>query len=154
MEDILTFTTPEHRWLSNMTYVDIVYDEINYPSTENFYQAMKYQDKEIRAYVATLKPHEAKAYSRANKMTSLVFEEKKLQIMEYAQKQKYSKEPFKSKLLATGDALLEEGNWWGDKFWGVDIKTRQGENHLGKIIMKIRDQLKQEEINNVYSNQS
>ena len=128
-----------------MTYVDIVYDGITYPSTENFYQAMKYQDKEIRAYVATLKPHKTKAYSRANKMTSLVFEEKKLQIMEYSQKQKYSKEPFKSKLLATGDALLEEGNWWGDKFWGVDIKTRQGENHLGRIIMKIRDQLKQEE---------
>ena len=128
-----------------MTYVDIVYDGITYPSTENFYQAMKYQDKETRAYVATLKPHGAKAYSRANKMTSFVFEEKKLQIMEFAQKQKYSKEPFKTKLLATGDVLLEEGNWWGDKFWGVDIKTRQGENHLGKIIMKIRDQLKQEE---------
>ena len=145
LEDILTFTTPEHRWLSNMTYVDITYDGIRFPSTENFYQAMKYQDKIVRVNVATLKPHEAKAYSRANKMTSLVFEEKKLEIMEYAQKQKYSKEPFKSKLLATGDVLLEEGNWCGDKFWGVDIKTRQGENHLGKIIMKIRDQLKQEE---------
>ena len=145
LEDILTFTTPEHRWLSNMTYVDITYDGIRFLSTENFYQAMKYQDKIVRVNVATLKPHEAKAYSRANKMTSLVFEEKKLEVMEYAQKQKYSKEPFKSKLLATGDVLLEEGNWWGDKFWGVDIKTRQGENHLGKIIMKIRDQLKQEE---------
>ena len=145
LEDILTFTTPEHRWLSNMAYVDITYDGIRFLSTENFYQAMKYQDKIVRMNVATLKPHEAKTYSRANKMTSLVFEEKKLEIMEYAQKQKYSKEPFKSKLLATGDVLLEEGNWWGDKFWGVDIKTRQGENHLGKIIMKIRDQLKQEE---------
>lgn len=146
MEDILTFTTPEHRWLSNMTYVNIEYGGIIYPSTENFYQAMKYKEKEVRTLVATLKPNESKAYSRANKMTSLVFEEKKLQIMEYAQKRKYSQEPFKSKLLATGEVLLEEGNWWGDKFWGVDIKTRQGENHLGKIIMKIRDQLKQEEI--------
>lgn len=155
MEDILTFTTPEHRWLSNMTYVKIPYNGIIYPATENFYQAMKYTDCdyypqndgviEVRKYIATLKPHEAKKFSRENKMTSFVFEEKKLQIMEYAQKQKYSQEPFKSKLLATGDALLEEGNWWGDKFWGVDIKTRQGENHLGKIIMKIRDQLKQEE---------
>ena len=154
MEDILTFTTPEHRWLSNMTYVDITYDGIRFLSTENFYQAMKYQDKIVRVNVATLKPHEAKKFSRENKMTSLVFEEKKLEIMEYAQKQKYSKEPFKSKLLATGDALLEEGNWWGDKFWGVDIKTRQGENHLGKIIMKIRDQLKQEEIKHGNSTKS
>ena len=28
-------------------------------------------------------------------------------------------------------------------FWGVDIKTRQGENHLGKLIMKIRKQLQE-----------
>ena len=146
MEDILTFTTAGHRWLSNMTYVDIVYDGITYPSTESFYQAMKYKEKDTRLFVATLKPSEAKAYSRTNKMTSLVFEEKKLEIMEYAQKQKYSKEPFKSKLIATGDVLLEEGNWWGDKFWGVDIKTREGQNNLGKIIMKIRQELKQEEI--------
>jgi len=146
VEDVLTFTTPEHRWLSNMTYVKIEYDGIIYPSTENFYQAMKYKDQDIRVHISTLKPHEAKAYSRANKMTSLVFEEKKLQIMEYAQKHKYSQEPFKSKLIATGDVLIEEGNWWGDKFWGVDIKTRQGENHLGKIIMKVRQEIKQEEI--------
>lgn len=146
MEDILTFTTPEHRWLSNMTYVNIQYDGVIYPSTENFYQAMKYKEKTVRKHISKLRPHEAKKFSKENSMTSQVFEEKKLQIMEYAQKQKYSQEPFKSKLLATGDVLLEEGNWWGDKFWGVDIKTRQGENHLGKIIMKIRDQLKQEEL--------
>ena len=144
MEDILTFTTPEHRWLSNMTYVNIEYDGIIYPSTENFYQAMKYSEGSKRAYVSTLRPFLSKHYSKENQMTSEVFEEKKLQIMEYAQQQKYSKEPFRSKLLQTGDAHLEEGNWWGDKFWGVDIKTRQGENNLGKIIMKIRDQLKQE----------
>lgn len=152
MENILTFTTPENRWLSNMTYVNIEYDGIIYPSTENFYQAMKYQRgwtfddsatrKNIRQIISKLKPHEAKAYSRANKMTSLVFEERKLKIMEYAQKQKYSQEPFKSKLLSTGDCLIEEGNWWCDKFWGVDIKTREGENNLGKIIMQVREELK------------
>ena len=163
MDDILTFTTPEHRWLSNMTYVDIEYDGVVYPSTENFYQAMKYHKHDManlnfgddniferfmvndlcskRLYISYLKPHEAKKFSKENKMTSLVFEEKKLQIMEYAQRKKYSKEPFKLKLIGTGDALLEEGNWWGDKFWGVDIKTREGENNLGKIIMKIRDEL-------------
>jgi len=37
---------------------------------------------------------------------------------------------------------LEEGNWWFDLFWGVDIKTREGENNLGKIIMKVRNELK------------
>ena len=62
--------------------------------------------------------------------------------MLYAQRKKYSREPFKSKLLLTCDAHLEEGNWWFDLFWGVDIKTREGENNLGKIIMKVRNELK------------
>ncbi len=145
---ILTFTTPETRWLSNMTYIDIEYGKLVFPSTENFYQAMKYDVSHkfdgvtnTRKYLTTVKPTEAKAFSRKHKMTNLLFEEKKLEIMLYAQRKKYNQEPFKSKLLATSDALLEEGNWWGDKFWGVDIKTREGENNLGKIIMKVRGEL-------------
>lgn len=138
-----------------MTYVKIEYDGIIYPSTENFYQAMKYKRgwtfddsatrKNVREIISKLKPNEAKRFSREHKMTSDVFEEKKLQIMQYAQEQKYSQEPFRSKLLDTGDVLLEEGNWWKDKFWGVDINTREGENHLGKIIMNVRNKLKQQE---------
>ena len=142
MEDILTFTTPETRWLSNMNYVKIRYNGITYPSTENFYQAMKYKGDTTRKLISKLKPHEAKKYSRDNTMTNENFESRKLDIMLYAQREKYSQEPFKSKLLATGNCLLEEGNWWNDKFWGVDIKTREGENNLGKIIMRVRQELR------------
>ena len=46
-----------------------------------------------------------------------------------------------SKLLEELERQIEEGNWWGDTFWGVDIKTRKGENNLGKLIMKIRSNL-------------
>ena len=142
MEDILTFTTEDTRWLSNMTYVNIEYNGLIYPSTENFYQAMKYKSQSTRKLISTLKPHESKGYSRNNLMTNEKFEERKLDIMLYAQRKKYSQEPFKSKLLSTGGCPLEEGNWWGDKFWGVDIKTREGENYLGKIIMQVREELK------------
>ena len=142
MDDILNFTTPETRWLSNMNYVKIRYNGINYPSTENFYQAMKYKGDTTRELISKLKPHEAKKYSRDNTMTNENFESRKLDIMLYAQREKYSQEPFKSKLLATGNCLLEEGNWWNDKFWGVDIKTREGENNLGKIIMRVRQELR------------
>ena len=31
---------------------------------------------------------------------------------------------------------------WGDEFWGWDIRTKRGENHLGKILMRIREGLK------------
>lgn len=40
--------------------------------------------------------------------------------------------------------MLEEGNWWGDKFWGVGIKTREGYNHLGKVVMCVRERLRLE----------
>ena len=33
------------------------------------------------------------------------------------------------------------GNTWGDTCWGVDLRTGQGENHLGRILMKVREEL-------------
>lgn len=45
-------------------------------------------------------------------------------------------------LIGTGDKILIEGNHWGDACWGVDTRTGQGENHLGKILMKVRGELK------------
>ena len=50
-------------------------------------------------------------------------------------------EDLKWRLIATGDAYLEEGNTWHDTCWGVDAKTGVGENHLGKILMKVRSEL-------------
>lgn len=42
-------------------------------------------------------------------------------------------------LLDTGDAYLEEGNWWQDTTWGVCNGV--GENKLGKILMRVREEL-------------
>ena len=41
------------------------------------------------------------------------------------------------------DAELIEGNTWHDTFWGVDLKTGEGENHLGKILMALRKDFQQ-----------
>lgn len=46
-------------------------------------------------------------------------------------------------LLATEDLVLEEGNWWRDRTWGVDIETREGKNKLGKTLMRVRSILKE-----------
>lgn len=46
-------------------------------------------------------------------------------------------------LLATNDAELVEGNFHGDKYWGICLKTGVGENHLGTLLMSIRDNLRQ-----------
>ena len=42
------------------------------------------------------------------------------------------------KLLDTYPTPLAETNTWGDTFWGVC--NGQGENHLGQILMKIREE--------------
>lgn len=143
MEDILTFTKPETRWLSNMTYVNIYFDGILYPSTENFYQAMKYKEQPIRRIISKMTPQDAKKYSRENYMTNERMESAsgRIRVMTYAQRQKYAIDEFQQKLLLTGNCHIEEGNWWNDKFWGTDIKTREGENHLGKIIMNLRKEI-------------
>lgn len=45
-------------------------------------------------------------------------------------------------LLGTGDAVLIEGNTWGDTFWGVC--GTKGANVLGKLLMKYREKLRLE----------
>ena len=41
-------------------------------------------------------------------------------------------------LLKTYPMDLQEGNWWGDDFWGVCFKRGKGYNHLGSIIKILR----------------
>ena len=47
------------------------------------------------------------------------------------------------KLLATGDAYLEEGNTWGDRIWGT--VNGSGANRLGFILMQVRAEIKSDE---------
>ena len=46
------------------------------------------------------------------------------------------------KLKETGSKYLEEANYWGDTYWGVN-KSKAGEkgigeNNLGKLLMEVR----------------
>ena len=63
--------------------------------------------------------------------------------MEEIVRAKFSQNPkLKAELLATGEAQLIEGNTWNDRYWGVDVRSGIGKNHLGKILMKVRSELK------------
>ena len=71
------------------------------------------------------------------------WEEVKVGIMEEIVRAKFTQHPeLAERLLATGDKVLIEGNHWGDTCWGVDTRTGRGENHLGKILMNVREELK------------
>lgn len=153
MQDILTFTTPETRWAINMAYCTIELGGIVYHATENAYQSCKFLSTDmvqhaetgalipIRDFIAKLSPSESKKFAKNHPITNPAFERRKLYIMEQVNWQKYKNPKFRELLLATGDAHLEEGNWWHDRFWGTDIKTREGENNLGKILMRIRNSI-------------
>ncbi len=129
------------RWLSNFEYATVVYDNELYFSTEHAYQAAKTLDEDQRRAIRNeLSPSKAKKMGRAVKMRD-DWESVKLQIMYELNLQKFSRHlELQKQLLDTGDAVLEEGNNWGDTYWGV--VDGKGENHLGKILMKVRSDIR------------
>ncbi len=131
-----------YRFLSNFTKVPIVFEGILYPSVEHAYVAAKSTDVNMRELIAKIeKPGEVKRFGRKLALRA-DWEVVKLGIMEDLVRQKFTNnETLKKLLLNTGSQDIEEGNYWNDTFWGVC--RGKGENHLGKIIMKVRDELNQ-----------
>ncbi len=131
----------EYFFLSNFYPVEIKLDGIVYPNAETAFQAQKTLDVEERRKFSMLeKPVQAKRLGRKVKLRD-DWEEVKLDIMTEIVSQKFLQHPHLIEmLLQTGDEELVESNKWGDRFWGVC--KGKGENHLGKILMKIRDAYK------------
>lgn len=69
----------------------------------------------------------------------------RVDIMETIIRCKFRNPKLKQLLRETGDMELTEQNYWHDTFWGVcgcSKHERTGLNMLGKILMKIRDEIK------------
>jgi len=56
---------------------------------------------------------------------------------------KYQNPELQQLLLATGNKILVEANWWGDTFWGEC--GHFGFNNLGKTLMRIRAEILKEQ---------
>ena len=67
----------------------------------------------------------------------------KVNVMEMLLRQKFARPALREQLLSTKDSILIEGNNHGDTFWGVCKGT--GENYLGRLLMKIRQEIIEEE---------
>lgn len=140
---MITQFKKENSWLSNFEPVEIKLGEFIYPSVEHAYMSAKNSEELWKEFCAD-KNNSAGKVKNVSKVVDLVpnWEDIKLQTMYDCLIQKFNKESFKTLLLATGEEVLQEGNYWGDKFWGVDLKSNEGENNLGKLIMKIRTEIK------------
>lgn len=123
----------------------VVYGGIQYRTPENFYQAMKFDDLDERRYVASLNPYKAKRYARGK--APEWWGEVKLGIMEFALREKFARgTAWYEKLMATGDEPIIEWNNWGDVYWGIDVRYGIGKNYLGELLMKIRKEFQDENL--------
>ncbi len=129
----------EYRFLSNFYPCWVGFEDVIYPSVEHAYQAAKCSDPNYRGTIRQADtPGVAK---RLGKMALLRqgWEDVKLVIMERLLIKKFADFELGRDLKNTNDAELIEGNSWGDTFWGVCNGV--GENHLGKLLMEVRDRL-------------
>ncbi len=115
-------------------------------STECSFQASKVENPtEARCFV-NLTPRQGKIRGKQVKLRE-GWDDIRDEIMYQVNMAKYTQNPvLAEKLLATGDDELVEYNTWNDKYWGVC--RGEGENKLGKVLMRIRQEFKDKYINN------
>lgn len=131
----------EYAFLSNFFEAPVVYNGLHYQNNEAAFQSAKTLDLEKRIKFAKMNPSQAKAEGRRLWLRS-DWENVKLQVMYEICYSKFTLNPdLGEKLLATGNEYLEEGNTWGDTFWGT--VDGHGQNWLGKILMRVREELRQ-----------
>jgi ribA/ribD-fused uncharacterized protein len=159
----------EYHWLSNFAHCKFTHQGQIYLSVEHFYQAQKASPDEMinvqhptnekqkirvnaREYIATCNNPKKTARKYGIKIPKGWNEGLSTEIMRIGLEYKFIANAYYRKLLiATGDALIIEGNTWHDNTWGnctcltnpaTTYKKDQcrdpGENRLGKMIMEIR----------------
>ena len=130
----------EYRYLSNFELGRVIFEGIEYPSSENAYQAAKSLDVDVRKQFVNITPSESKKLGRQIEMRK-DWDEVKYRVMYDIVLDKFTRHSkFGDLLIETGDRYLEETNHWGDKIWGVCDGV--GTNWLGKILMDVRRQIK------------
>ncbi|KAL2912921.1 hypothetical protein HK105_207592 [Polyrhizophydium stewartii] len=131
------------RCLSNFSEHSFVLRGKTWPTTEHYFQALKFEgspEEETVRLAAT--PAEAKRLGRTFSLRP-DWEEVKIGIMMDALRAKFTQNlDAKEVLLSTGDSELQE-DAKDDAFWGIG-KHGRGRNELGKLLVQLREELKRE----------
>jgi ribA/ribD-fused uncharacterized protein len=131
----------KYRFLSNFHPCRIEFEGLTYQSTEAAYQAAKSHDPDFRKLLTLANAAESKRLGKTCFLRS-DWEQAKDDVMLRVLRVKFAQEPFRSLLLDTGEEELAELNSWNDRYWGVDLLTGEGQNHLGKTLMQVRQELR------------
>ena len=146
MKPAITSFSGQYSFLSNFYLQRILYDGNWFPSVEHAFQSMKMLPAErvnsninFRAFQSpSVTPGQAKRLGRKVTMRA-DWDEIRQIVMETLVSKKFDYMDLRALLIETSPAELIEGNTWNDTFWGVCNGV--GENHLGKILMKRRDEI-------------
>ena len=145
MKEIRTFKN-KNAFLSNFYPVSVYYEGMRFSSVEHAFQAAKTNDLETRElFMIVPTAKEAKSFGRQVKLRE-DWESVKVDIMEMLLRQKFARHALREQLLNTQDSILINGNNYGDTFWGVC--KGEGQNQLGRLLMKIRQEIIEEERRN------
>ena len=127
----------ELAFLSNLFETEIAVAGMKFRNVEAAFQSFK--DEKRQQEFEKLDGVTAKKLGRKVNLRK-DWEQKKDSLMYELLKIKFTNAELKQKLIETGDVVLVEINYWGDKYWGVF--KGQGKNQLGNLLMKIREDLK------------
>lgn len=137
-EEILQFKG-DYAFLSNDYPADVTYEGIAYPCAASAFLASKFADPEQKKAIAQMPPEKAKQrYSAIPGRSD--WQKCQTAVMEEVVSLKFRQHPeLKEMLAATGQRRLINGSK-KDTYWGVNPITWKGENRLGLILMKIRNE--------------
>ena len=135
-------------FLSNFYSAPVKYEGLLYLNNEAAFQSAKVKDSERRKQFCNIDPSTAKRKGR-NVPLRYDWEKIKDKVMEDCVRDKFTRnEDLKKKLIDTGKKELIEGNTWNDQYWGVC--RGRGKNMLGKILMKVREELQEQDARDCY----
>ena len=140
--DVISSFKGEYDFLNNRYGCSFVWQGIRYNNVDSAFHASKYTDESERRILSRMSAEKVAMKSR-NYTPSIEWEECKLDIMMSILLAKFDQNPsLKKRLIATDSRILINGNNKHETYWGVDLYSWRGENHLGRILMTIRDKEK------------
>lgn len=143
MVEVVHFFRGKFSFLSNHYERPVEFEGLVYQNNESAFQAMKCKNENDRKKFIKLSGKDAKTQGRKVKLRE-DWEEVKEDYMYRISLAKFTQhKDLRELLLQTGNTHLEEGNFWGDTFWGT--VCGEGENKLGKILMRVREELRNED---------
>lgn len=142
-EEILKFRGA-YAFLSNDFPAQMDFGALTYPCAASAFLATMCDTPEDRRRISQISAE--KAWQQyAGRLAAPGREAQQLAVMEDVLREKFRQHPdLREKLLATGNRRLINGG--NSLLWGVHLTTWKGQNQLGQLLMKLRDEWKEDSL--------